>query len=124
MTPCWPTSRLRRRGSRLPARTWSGAAGSTDGTQPAIGATSLWRYDESLYDRPEMLKRERVILRVEGLHVPLVDEAKGQGEPRPVKGMARGCLACRDRGPVAGWERAAVPNDGDCEGAVGGDGNF
>ena len=71
-----------------------------------------------------MLKRERVILRVEGLHVPLVDEAKGQVEPRPVKGIARVCLACRDLVPVAGCERAVIPNDVDYVGAYVGSENF
>jgi hypothetical protein len=72
-----------------------------------------------------MLKRERLILRVEGLHVPLIDEATGQVEPRSVgKGIARVCLVCRDLVPVAGCERAVMPNDVDYIGAYVGSENF
>jgi hypothetical protein len=79
---------------------------------------TLWRYDESFHDRLEVLKRERLIVWVERLHVPLIDEATGQLEPRSVgEGIPRVGLVRRDLVPVPSGERAVMPDDMDDLGA-------
>ena len=57
--------------------------------------------------RLAVLERVGVVLGIEGLHVPLVDEPGGQGEPRliaDVRGsMSRGPICCQWRAVKAQW---------------------